>query len=146
MPAHHKKKRLSLVFYAWWLCCLLLVGLILYSVAYFTGGATIYAIIRSGGRQYKVSAGMEILVEKLDAEENKAVELQYVLLINTDDKLIVGNPSIAGASVMATSKGLEKGEKLRISKYKNKTRQQTITGHRQTYTRLLIDSISVPSV
>jgi V/A-type H+-transporting ATPase subunit E len=75
------------------------------------GGDTIYAIIKTGGKQYKVTAGMEILIEKLDAAEGKAVELQDVIMINTADKLIVGSPTIAGAAVKATSKGVEKGEK-----------------------------------
>ena len=89
---------------------------------------------------------MEILVEKLDAAEGTTVELQHVMMINTADKLIIGNPVIAGAAVQASSKGVEKGEKVRICKYKSKTRQQTITGHRQTYTRLLINSISTPGI
>ena len=110
------------------------------------GGVTIYAIVKTGGKQYKVSPGTEILVEKLDAEEGKAVELQDVLLINSADKLIVGNPSISGAAVLATSQGPQKGPKLRIAKYKNKTRQYTVTGHRQPYTKLHIDRISAPGV
>ena len=105
------------------------------------GGVTIYAIIETGGRQYKIAIGQEILVEKLDADEGKTVELQNVLMINSGAKLTVGNPSIAGAKVLATSKGIEKGDKLIIAKFKNKTRYFKKTGHRQTYTRLVIDDI-----
>lgn len=107
------------------------------------GGVIIYAIIETGGKQYKVAPGQEILVEKLDAAEGKAVELQNVLMINSDAKLTIGNPSITGAKVLATSKGMEKGEKLIVAKFKNKTRYFKKTGHRQPYTRLVINDIVV---
>ncbi len=104
----------------------------------------IYAIIESGGKQYKVAPGQTIDVERLDITEGAAVELDKVLLIADGDKLTVGNPTIDGARVLAIAKGDTKDKKIVVFKYKPKVRYRKKTGHRQIHTRLTIENISQP--
>jgi len=104
----------------------------------------IYAIIETGGKQYKVSPGQTIDVERLDVAEGNTVELDKVLLIADGDKLSVGTPTVDGAKVVATSQGDGKGKKIIVFKYKPKVRYRKKTGHRQLYTRLVIDKIIGP--
>jgi large subunit ribosomal protein L21 len=101
----------------------------------------VYAVVETGGRQYKVSRGQVIDVEKLEATPGETIELGNVLLVQDDEKVAVGQPIVAGAKVMAKVLGDEKGDKVIIFKYKNKTRYRRKTGHRQTYTRLEIEDI-----
>ncbi len=101
----------------------------------------IYAIIETGGKQYKVTPGQTIDVERLDVAEGGTVELDKVLLIADGDKVIVGTPTVDGAKVVATSQGDGKGKKIIVFKYKPKVRYRKKTGHRQLYTRLVIDRI-----
>jgi large subunit ribosomal protein L21 len=107
----------------------------------FEGGRKIYAIIETGGKQYKVSPGQAIDVERLDIAEGNSIELDRVLLIADDDKITVGTPIVEGAKVIATSQGEGKGKKIIVLKYKPKVRYSKKTGHRQHYTRLAIDKI-----
>ena len=104
----------------------------------------IYAIIETGGKQYKVSPGQVIDVERLDVAEGKTIELDRVLLIADNDKITAGKPIVDGAKVVATSQGDGKGKKLIVFKYKPKVRYHKKTGHRQLYTRLSIDRIVEP--
>jgi len=104
----------------------------------------IYAIIETGGKQYKVIPGQTIDVERLDVAEGNTVELDRVLLIADDDKVTVGTPTVDGAKVIATSLGEGKGKKIIVFKYKPKVRYRKKTGHRQLYTRLTIDKIVEP--
>lgn len=104
----------------------------------------IYAIIETGGKQYKVSPGQTIDVERLDVAEGNSIELERVLLIADDDKVTVGTPIVDGAKVIATSLGEGKGKKIIVFKYKPKVRYRKKTGHRQLYTRLTIDKIVEP--
>jgi large subunit ribosomal protein L21 len=106
------------------------------------GRPEIYAIIESGGKQYKVTPGQTIDVERLNLAEGNVVELDRVLLIADGSKVTVGNPVIEGARVTATSKGEAKGDKVIVFKYKPKVRYRKKTGHRQLYTTLAIDSIN----
>ncbi len=76
--------------------------------------------------------------------EGNTVELGKVLLIASDDKVTVGNPTLEGAKVLATSQGEGKGKKVIVFRYKSKTRYRKKTGHRQLYTRLAIDKIIEP--
>jgi len=101
----------------------------------------IYAVVETGGKQYKVSPGQTIDVERLDVAEGDTVELDKVLLIADGDKVTVGQPAVEGAKVVATSQGEGKGEKIIVFKYKSKVRYRRKKGHRQLYTRLLIDRI-----
>jgi len=104
----------------------------------------IYAIIETGGKQYKVTPGQTIDVERLDIAEGNTIELDKVLLIADGEQLTVGKPTIDGAKVVATSKGEGKGKKIIVFKYKPKVRYRKKTGHRQLYTKLAIDKISQP--
>ena len=104
----------------------------------------IYAIIETGGKQYKVTSGQVIDVDRLDVAEGDTVELDKVLLIGDDDKVTAGTPTIEGAKVLATSQGDGRAKKIIVFKYKPKVRYRKKTGHRQYYTRLAIDKIVEP--
>jgi large subunit ribosomal protein L21 len=107
-------------------------------------GLEIYAIIETGGKQYKVTPGQVIDVERLGVAEGNIVDLEKVLLIDDDEKVTIGTPTVDGAKVVAISQGEGRGEKVIVFKYKPKTRYRKKTGHRQTYTRLVIDKIIQP--
>lgn len=111
-----------------------------------SGGAAIYAIVETGGKQYKVSPGESLKVESLSVAEGDTVELDRVLAINNEGKLFVGKPVIEGAKVSATSKGDGLSDKIIGMKYKHKVRYSRKIGHRQAYTELVIDSISAPGI
>jgi large subunit ribosomal protein L21 len=107
-----------------------------------SGGVTIYAIIETGGKQYKVSPGESLKVESLAVAEGATIELDRVLAISDGDKLVLGKPVIEGAKVSCTSKGDGLDKKVFGMKYKSKVRYSRRIGHRQSYTELTIDSIS----
>ncbi len=100
-----------------------------------------YAVISSGGKQFRVSEGDTIDVEKLAVEANDAVSFDTVLLSVADEKVTIGKPNIAGAVVKATVVEQRKGEKIRVAKFKAKVRYRRVTGHRQHLTRVKIDQI-----
>jgi large subunit ribosomal protein L21 len=104
----------------------------------------IYAIIETGGKQYKVNPGQTVDVERLDVAEGNTVELDRVLLIADGERVVVGTPTVDGAKVVATAKGEGKGKKVIVFRYKPKVRYRKKTGHRQLYTRLVIDKIVEP--
>ena len=110
------------------------------------GGLKIYAIIETGGKQYKVSPGQVVDVDRLGVGEGNTVELDRVLLIADDEKVTAGTPTVEGAKVMATSQGEGKSKKIIVFRYKPKVRYRKKTGHRQLYTRLAIDKIIGPGV
>ena len=99
-----------------------------------------YAIIATGGKQYKVSEGDEIFVEKLDAEEGSAVTFDQVLAVS-DNALKVG-ADVASASVSGTVVKQGKGKKVIVYKYKRKTGYHKKNGHRQQYTAVKIEKIN----
>ena len=99
-----------------------------------------YAIIATGGKQYKVSKGDKVRVEKLDAEVGSKVVLDQVLLVSAD-KVTVGNPTVAGASVEAEVTAQGKDRKVIVYKYKPKTGYHKKNGHRQLFTELEIKSL-----
>ena len=107
-------------------------------------GREIYAIIETGGKQYRVSPGQTVDVELLNVPEGNTVELDKVLLLADEKKVTVGMPTVSGAKVVATSKGDGRAKKIIVFKYKPKTRYSIKTGHRQNYTRLTIDKIVKP--
>ncbi len=100
-----------------------------------------YAVIATGGKQYKVSEGDVIRVEKLGAEAGSEVTFDQVLAVS-DKKLKVGSPVVDGASVTATVVGEGKGKKVIVYKYKSKTGYHKKNGHRQAYTEVKIDKIN----
>ena len=100
-----------------------------------------YAVIATGGKQYKVAVGDVIRVEKLGAEEGAQVVFDKVLLVG-DDKLTVGAPYVEGASVKATVTKEGKAKKVIVYKYKRKTGYHKKNGHRQLFTEVKIDEIT----
>ncbi|MBO9344304.1 MAG: 50S ribosomal protein L21 [Chloroflexi bacterium] len=100
-----------------------------------------YAVVEVGGRQYRVSPGDEIYVEKLDATAGSQVKLP-ALLVSDNKGVVVGKPYVAGCEIAAEVIGNEKGDKLIVFKYKPKKRYRKKAGHRQTYTRLKIVGMS----
>lgn len=101
----------------------------------------IYAILETGGKQYKVAPGETIEVERLPAEEGSTIELDRVLLVADGNKVSVGRPTVEGTKVIAEVLGEGKGEKIIVFKYKPKVRYRRKTGHRQIYTKLAIKEI-----
>lgn len=102
-----------------------------------------YAIVQSGGKQYKAVEGKSIEVDKLELEVGKTLELKDVLLVSDGDKVLVGTPVVADAKVAAKVVEQGKGDKITVFKYKPKIRYRVKTGHRQELTRLQIESIDV---
>lgn len=100
-----------------------------------------YALVESGGRQYKAVEGQTIQVERLPYEAGDKIELERVLLIADGGDVEVGQPVVEGAKVKATVLGLEKGPKIRIFKMHPRKRYRRRKGHRQSYTQLRIDEI-----
>ncbi len=105
------------------------------------GGAFMYAIIATGGKQYKVSEGDIIRVEKLGVEAGETFKFDQVLLVSGDD-VKVGNPTVKGATVEADVIGDVKGKKVIVYKYKRKTGYHKKNGHRQQYTAVKITKIN----
>lgn len=101
-----------------------------------------YAIIETGGKQYRVSVGDVLSVEKLDQDAGADVTFDRVLLVGGDGTTRIGTPTVAGASVVAAVQDQYRGEKLIIFKYKPKKRYRRRTGHRQSLTRLAITAIN----
>jgi len=104
--------------------------------------SAIYAIVETGGKQYKVSPGQTIEVDRL-AVEGDSIELDRVYLVAEGDKVTLGRPTIAGAKVIADVVGEGKKDKVIVFKFKPKVRYRRKKGHRQPYTRLAIKEIVV---
>ena len=101
-----------------------------------------YAIVESGGKQYKAVEGSDIVVDRLiDAEPGSKVNLNDVLLFVNHDAASRGAPYVTGATMEGTVVGEEKGPKIVVFKYRPKKHYRVKTGHRQVYTRIKIDSI-----
>jgi len=98
------------------------------------------AVIKTGGKQYKVSPKDKIRIEKIDAEEGKEVIFDQVLLVDKNKKVEVGTPLVKGAKVVGKVLKQDKAKKIVILKYKAKTREKTKRGHRQPYTEVEIIS------
>ena len=101
-----------------------------------------YAIIETGGKQYQVSVGDEIFVEKLDAEAESNVTIEKVIAVGKEDGMVVGAPYVDGASVSATVVKNGKGKKITVFTYKPKKDSKRKMGHRQPYTKLKIEAIN----
>ena len=103
-----------------------------------------YAIVATGGKQFRVRTSQVINVELLPVEKGKDIELGPVLMIADGEEVIIGTPAIEGAKVIATCIEQGKGRKIIVFRYKSKVRERRKTGHRQPYTRLLIKEIIKP--
>ena len=100
-----------------------------------------FAIIETGGKQYKVAPGTSLSVEKIEAEPGETVELDRVLMVGDDDGVSVGSPLVSGAKVVAHVLDQHRGEKITVYKYRAKSNYHRRNGHRQSYTRLRIAEI-----
>ncbi len=102
-----------------------------------------YAIIRSGGKQYRAEVGSTIDVDRLTNEVGDSLEINDVLLVGDGDNTVIGQPTVDGASVKATVVEQFRGKKILVYKYNQRTNYRRKQGHRQYYTRLKIDDIIV---
>jgi len=103
----------------------------------------VYAVVETGGKQYKVSAGEIVEVDKLSLEVGEKIELDRVLLVADGEEVRVGQPTVEGAKVLATVTDHVKGPKIIVFKYRPRQRYRRKKGHRQNYTRLTVDEIVV---
>jgi len=100
-----------------------------------------YAIIKSGGKQYRVRSGEQVRVESLPAEVGAAVSFDQVLMVGEGEGVRVGSPLVTGAAVKATVLGHGRGDKVKIFKLRRRKHFQKSQGHRQGYTEVRIDDI-----
>ena len=101
-----------------------------------------YAVIKTGGKQYKVTEGQVIEVELLDYKDSSFI-FEEVLLVVDGDKVEIGTPTVEGMKVYADVVADVKGDKIEVFKYKSKSRYRKHTGHRQKYTQVKINGIGV---
>ena len=100
-----------------------------------------YAIISTGGKQYRVSEGDVIFIEKLEAQQDEEVKFENVLAVGKDDGIVAGTPTVAGAVVTGKVLKNVKGKKITVFTYRPKKGSARKMGHRQTYTKVEIGSI-----
>ena len=100
-----------------------------------------YAVVKTGGKQYKVAPGEKLKVEQIPADVGAEVILDQVLLVSEGEAVRLGQPTVAGATVKATVVAQGRGEKIRIFKMRRRKHYQKHQGHRQNYTELRIESI-----
>jgi len=101
-----------------------------------------YAVIKTGGKQYKVAAGDKIKVEQIDADVGQDITIEQVLAVGHGADLKIGSPWVAGASVVATVVAHGKHDKVRIFKMRRRKHYQKHGGHRQQYTELQIGAVN----
>lgn len=101
-----------------------------------------YAVVRTGGKQYRMGTGDIVEVEKLDGNIGDSVTLSDVLMVVNGDSVTVGQPNVEGATVTATITGQYRGNKIRIMRYRPKKRIRVRMGHRQYLTRLQVQSVN----
>ena len=102
-----------------------------------------YAVIRTGGKQYKVKVGDLIDVEKLGGDDGASLELEPLLVVDDDGNVTSAATDLAKAKVTASVVDHHRGTKIRVFTYKNKTRQRRTLGHRQSLTRLKVETIDL---
>lgn len=102
-----------------------------------------YAVIRSGGKQYRVAEGDVVRVEELGIDSGAEVEFKDVLLVRTDDQTLIGQPLVEGASVKGVVQEVGQGDKVLVFKYKKKKQYRRTRGHRQHYSAVRIDKIDI---
>lgn len=108
-----------------------------------TDPSDVYAVIRSGGKQYRVSPGQRIKLERLDGEAGDAITFNDVLLVNGGGAVAVGTPTVEAASVRGEILEQGRGRKINVFKYKNKTRYRRLRGHRQLHTSVLVNEVAL---
>jgi large subunit ribosomal protein L21 len=102
----------------------------------------VYAIIRTGGRQFRVMEGETLRVEKLEGDVGSAIKFEEVLMVGEGDGIHIGAPLVSGASVAATIKSHGRADKIRIIKFRRRKHHMKQMGHRQHYTEIEITGIS----
>ncbi len=100
-----------------------------------------YAVVKTGGKQYKVAPGEKLKIEQIPADVGAQVTLDQVLMVGEGESVRVGQPTVTGVSVVATVVAHGRGEKVRIFKMRRRKHYQKHQGHRQNYTELQIDAI-----
>ena len=110
--------------------------------AQLTGNETMYAVIQTGGKQYRVAQGDTLRVERLGVEPGATIELDRVLMVADGENVIVGRPYVEGGKVTATVKTHGRGRKIRIVKFRRRKHHLKRQGHRQWYTELQVTGIS----
>ncbi len=108
-----------------------------------TDPSDVYAIIRSGGKQYRVSPGQRLKLERLDGAAGDRITFSDVLLVSGGGEVAVGAPTVDSASVSGEILEQGRGAKITVFKYKNKTRYRRLRGHRQRHTAVLVDEVSL---
>ena len=106
------------------------------------GAYIMYAVIETGGKQYQVKAGDEVFIEKLAAQADESVTFDKVMAVGTDDGIKVGAPYVEGATVSAKVIKNGKAKKISVFTYKPKKGEKTKIGHRQPYTKVVIEAIN----
>lgn len=101
-----------------------------------------YAVIKTGGKQYKVAPGDVIKVEKLPAAEGDTVDFEDVLLVADGEKIEIGTPTVSGGKVSATVRAQARAPKVKILKFRRRKHHRKQMGHRQYYTELEVTSIA----
>lgn len=100
-----------------------------------------YAVIKTGGKQYRVAAGQTLKVESLAVEAGQSIDFKEVLLIANGDNVTIGSPMVAGAIVTASVVEHGRGDKIRIVKFRRRKHSRKHMGHRQNFTSIKIESI-----
>jgi large subunit ribosomal protein L21 len=100
-----------------------------------------YAVIKTGGKQYRVAAGEKLKIEQIPADVGSQIVLDQVLMVGEGESVKVGNPLVSGAKVSATVVAHGRGDKIRIFKMRRRKHYQKTQGHRQNYTEIRVDAI-----
>ena len=101
-----------------------------------------YAIIADSGKQFKVEEGLELEVDLKQVDDGQEITFERVLAVSSDDGFQLGQPTVEGASVSATVVGTTKGDKIYIQKFRRRKNSRRRTGHRQKYTKVVINEIN----
>jgi large subunit ribosomal protein L21 len=101
----------------------------------------VFAVVRTGGKQYRVQEGRSVRVDRLPGEAGASIELSDVLMMGEGDDITIGAPTVAGARVLGTIAEQGRAKKIIVFKYKSKTRARKKTGHRQHFTTIVVDDI-----
>lgn len=108
-----------------------------------TDPSDVYAVIRSGGKQYRVAPGQRLRLERLDGTAGDRVTFRDVLLVSGGGEVSVGAPTVESARVSGEIVEQGRGRKINVFKYKSKTRYRRLRGHRQLHTAVLVDEVSL---
>ena len=101
-----------------------------------------YAVIKTGGKQYRVAPGEKLKIESITADVGTTIVLDQVLMVAEGESVKVGNPTVTGAKVSATVLSHGRGQKVRIFKLRRRKHYQKTQGHRQNYTEIRVDAIA----